>query len=292
MKESRNGIRILLPVIFTIAIAIVIATFTIVTLEDSKLYERSNISTPVAVTATPSPTAPIVPTPEITTMIDNGYVNTSKVILRNYPEIKDSTYVKVIPIGTAVNIIGACKFSNRSWYKIKGGNFICSEFVTLDDRVSFASRGESLTRGFVTKLTAPSNLSNAHIEYLLKGGGMIGLSDTILYCEKKFELNAFFIISVGKHESGNGSSPLSRNRNNLYGFNAWGDVNKNATRYDSKNDSVYSFSELIRNNYLNKGLTNIHTIGKVYCESGDWSELIEGMTKDSLWKLKSFPEIR
>jgi len=261
-------------------------------IEESHLYEMSITSTPVASTATPSPTAVIVPTPAtpiIKELTSDGYVNVTSVTLRSFPEVRDNNNIGTVPIGTKVKIVESYEFNGKLWYKTVKGSYIFAEYISLDGaRVEMVSRG-GITRGeFNTILTERSGLSKEQIEYLLKDGGMASLSDTILYCERLFKLNALFIISVGKHESANGTSKLARTKDNLFGFNAYGDVDKNATDYPHKNESIYRFSELIRNNYLNKGLTTTHTIGKVYCESDDWPELIDDMTKDSLRKLRSF----
>ena len=307
--KSKNGIRILLLVIFTTFIYSA-DLYRLNMDKNGELNKKGNTSKPVTELVTPTPRPVVAPTvmptatptptlapatPVVRELICDAYVNVPDAVTRSFPEIKKDNIISILHLGNRIHLKEIYVFSDKIWYKTLANTYIYSEYATLDvdvDRSKLMSRGLIDRKGINVNIGEESNLSREQVEYLLRGGGMVGLSDSILYCERLFKVNALLIIAVSKHESANGTSNLARNKNNLFGFNAYGDIDKNAIDYPSKAESVYAFSNLIRNNYFNKGLTVTSSIGEVYCESGDWSELIDEMMRDLLHKLKNFAEDR
>ncbi len=57
------------------------------------------------------------------------------------------------------------------------------------------------------------------------------------------------------------------------GYNAWGwgVYGNQALRFNSWKDAIYAVSAGLRNNYYNRGLTNLFAINRVYASSGHWA---------------------
>ena len=284
---------VLLVLAMTVSISIIFSLEVPARNETKEVQQEAQTSViPVrVVTIAPTRTPPPeVIVPIVKELMQDGYVNTESVAYRSLPEIREDTVLGSLPIGTKVNITGSYEFEGEKWYKTEKGSYVYSKYISLDPTGarSGMSRGSFERDGINIILTEKSALTKDQIEYLLEGGGMEGLSDVILYSERIFGVNAMFIISVGKLESADGNSRLARTKNNLFGVNAYGDVEKNARVYSSKNVSIYDFSKLIKKYYFDEGLTNLDSIGKKYCENREWPDLIRGVIRSNENKLENY----
>lgn len=143
----------------------------------------------------------------------------------------------------------------------------------------------------VYDITKPSGISIADFNELLKGTGLQGLGASFYEAEHTYEINGFFAISVAQLESGYGTTPLAKKKNNLFAMNAWGDTDAEvfhrAVKYSTKHDSIMAFGKLMRNNYINKGRTNVRAVGAIYCELPTyWTKSITRLIETNIRKMK------
>ena len=131
-------------------------------------------------------------------------------------------------------------------------------------------------------LTRLTGYTGGQLESILKGTGLAGLGNAFAEKEKAYGLNALFLISITRLESGNGSSSLAKNQNNLGGLK---NGNSGYLSFDSKEDCVKYMAELLSENYLSEngrfysGKT-VADVSKKYCEQADyWAQSVEGMMK-------------
>ena len=75
---------------------------------------------------------------------------------------------------------------------------------------------------------------------------------------------ALIITSISRHETGNWTSKAFNNKNNFGGVMC----NSGLKTYNSFDEGLEGFTNLLINNYFNKGLTTIELIGNKYCPVG------------------------
>lgn len=75
---------------------------------------------------------------------------------------------------------------------------------------------------------------------------------------------AYLLIAISRHETGNWTSSAFKNKNNFGGL-----MGKSGLKsYSSFDDGLDAFVSLLKNRYFNKGLTTIEKIQSVYCPIG------------------------
>lgn len=84
---------------------------------------------------------------------------------------------------------------------------------------------------------------------------------------KEYEMTddqAYLLIAISKHETGNWTSAAFKNKNNFGGL-----MGANGLKsYSSFDEGLDAFVSLLNNRYFNKGLTTIEKIQPVYCPVG------------------------
>lgn len=67
-----------------------------------------------------------------------------------------------------------------------------------------------------------------------------------------------------------------------YGYNAWGwgIYGSNRLGFKSWTDGIYTVSQGLRENYVNKGLTNPYSMNRVYAKSKSWGWKVDYFMKD------------
>ena len=88
---------------------------------------------------------------------------------------------------------------------------------------------------------------------------------------------------MSKHETGNGTSELFLNKNNLFGFNAYDyDPYNEAKDFKTPADSINTVAKHLKENYLStdgayyKGIST-DAIGISYATDPDWSRKVNWM---------------
>lgn len=102
---------------------------------------------------------------------------------------------------------------------------------------------------------------------------LVNLAQSIYDTERKYKVNAYFIMAVASLESGYGSSNLASVKNNLFGIRAYDtDPSKYATHFDTKHDSIDYFGELIYNDYIiDRNANTTELISPIYCTTDEWA---------------------
>ncbi|TFE26335.1 glucosaminidase domain-containing protein [Cohnella luojiensis] len=218
-----------------------------------------------------------------------------------------SKVLKVVQMGTLLEVLQ--KIDN-GWLRLNGGGYVHGDYAELvDGEIQTAkitplqqlvplvmknSEDVQVTEsGNPVKPTSTvgtaSGLSEEDIAMIFDGTDLAGhrLEEAILEVEEEYGINALFTIAVMKLESGNGSSRLAKNKNNLFGLNASGaDPHKRAFSFETKGDSVRKFGQLLSKNYVGKGYTTIEKIATKYCPANSkWSGLVKNIMKRDYSKL-------
>lgn len=177
------------------------------------------------------------------------------------------------------------------------------DFVPVSDEVVRAKIKEAITRNDVYQRIGLDgalygNLFTKYPE----------LTDTILEASDRFTVNPFFLAAVIMQESGNGTSNALYERNNTSGMRCvraeslekvrkeypkFGNVecmsideHGEYAVFDSIKDSIIYTAWTLRENYLNKGLTTVRSIGEIYAPIDDEGD-IENLNKEWIPSIKS-----
>ncbi|BBI34208.1 glucosaminidase domain-containing protein [Cohnella abietis] len=238
--------------------------------------------------------------------VANTYEVTSYYLNVRANAYNKSKIINVIKKGTLLEITETTK---NGWLRIKGGGYVHGDYAKaiapepiVDQNAedlqviapteivdTIESSGSQEPDQPTSAVRTESGLSEADIALIFDGTALAGngLEETILEVEEQYGINAFFTIAVMKLESGNGSSRLAKNKNNLFGLNASGDnAHKNAYSFETKGDSVRKFGQLLSKNYVGKGYTTVEKIATKYCPvNSKWSGLVKNIMQKDYGKL-------
>ena len=112
---------------------------------------------------------------------------------------------------------------------------------------------------------------------------LLGIEDSILEIYHTTGISPTFQLAKFCYESGYGKSDLSRNKNNIAGWNAYpsGGLSayEHATYFDSKGDCVLTVGNSLNTYYIQHGYITIEQISKKYCpvNSYNWANTVTGM---------------
>jgi len=253
-------------------------------------YNTNNISSP-STTQNNAPTEiqtiAQVDEPKITEPVlisEFYYVDTDILNVRSAPSIESEKITQYVR-DQKLEVIN----KSETWYQTKDG-FIHSDYLITINKYNenikkyVISRG-SLPLDFIRSTTLDirtrSNLTINDLRLLLKDTELEGIEKSILDVEDKYKINGFFTLAVARLESGNGTSPIARDKNNLFGMNALdGDAYASAYSYKSKSDSVHSFGKTIKTRYIDNGTICI------YCSNSDWGIIIIKLIKEDYERVK------
>ncbi|MGI1805125.1 N-acetylglucosaminidase [Exiguobacterium sp. TDN 0502] len=159
------------------------------------------------------------------------------------------------------------RVSNASYYQTKGdrllhyivadgglgGLIVAGEANKTTSRTNAYVESKTLTRD----LTKPTRLSAKQLDAFIKGQApdspLIGKGKVFKSVEKKYRVNAAYLLAHAIHESDYGRSEIAREKNNLFGVNATDSApGEDATVYTSLTDSIQQTGRFIANDYLNR----------------------------------------
>lgn len=132
----------------------------------------------------------------------------------------------------------------------------------------------------------PLNLTQFSTEELgwgLRGTNLLGLEKDFKDASKEEGVNPILLMAMAKHETGNGTSELYKNKKNLFGFNAVDhDPYNLATDFKDERASIFTVAKHLKNEYLSedgKFYNGVSTngIGKLYATDPDWSKKVDWM---------------
>ncbi len=167
---------------------------------------------------------------------------------------------------------------NDKWNAIMIGDDI--RYIPTETTALTASAYEYEYGSDLTRLTA---YGADQLELILAGTQLAGLGETFAAMEARYGVNALFLISITKQESGSGASSLARRQNNLGGL-------KNGRGgymvFDTKADCVEYMAQLLGTKYLTEGAKlysgkTVKDVARRYCEqSSSWTAAIENLMKE------------
>lgn len=129
----------------------------------------------------------------------------------------------------------------------------------------------------------PTKFSKEELGWGLADTNLIGLEKDFKDASEKEGVNPILLMAMAKHETGNGTSELYRNKKNLFGFNAVDNDPYNlATDFKDERDSIFTVARHLKNEYLSeegKYYNGVSTngIGKLYATDPDWSKKVDWM---------------
>lgn len=129
-------------------------------------------------------------------------------------------------------------------------------------------------------LTQPSGLTVEIANKLLEGTLLKGLGKFFIEAEKKYGVNAYYLIAHAALESGWGTSPLAKNKNNIFGFTAYDRNPSGARGFKSKAECIDVVAKYISENYLKENGEhyngpNLKGMNIKYASDKEWSTKIE-----------------
>lgn len=182
---------------------------------------------------------------------------------------------------------------NNNFYKIGDNAYIEKDKVMIDyyereyynravkvplSRGNIQRHNVPIQRNISLSITEPSGLTIDELHQMTEGTELSGIAPALKRIEDKHGVNAVFALSVAQLESGNGSSYLARNHNNLFGLMG----NSGGMYFDTKSDCIEYFGELISEDYFDAGRTDVYSVGDRYCENPAWPGMISSMMQRNL----------
>jgi len=238
-----------------------------------------------------------------------GVVTVSLLNVRSTPELKSNNVVASYESGTQFLIK---KKNANGWYltqkgwiaakhtkaidktavKIKQGK----ELYTPDEEWLVDINGPANTNINISRLDKPSGLNLQQMEYLINNIEALGYSNSkfkgtakdFLIAERKYNVNALLILSIGLHESSYGTSYLARRQNNLFGLMG----EKGPLSYSSPSACINATFKLMREYYLDYGLTTVSSISYNYCDPpAHWAYSISDLMNECKNKAVSYAKL-
>lgn len=126
-----------------------------------------------------------------------------------------------------------------------------------------------------------SGVTPQFIDEKLKGTQMEGLGEAFVRAEKEHGVNALFLTGLAIHESAYGNSRIAKDKNNLFGFQAYdASPYASARTFSSYEDSIDVVAAYLSRAYLTPGGTyyngfGIEDIGKRYATDPNWANAIK-----------------
>jgi flagellum-specific peptidoglycan hydrolase FlgJ len=243
----------------------------------------------------PSPERALEKTPSEEAAIPENRVNTYEVTafylnVRSNPNSK-SNIVNVVKKGDLLEVV---QITDNGWLELKNGRYVHGGYAkiisgTALPDIAFSVEEHSEPAKPTSTVQSDSGLTEDHIAAIFDGTELANneLEEVILEVEEEYGINAYFTIAVMKLESGNGSSRLAKNKNNLFGLNAIdGDKNNKAFSFKTKGDSIRKFGQLLAKNYVGKGYTTIEKVARKYCPANTkWSGIVKTIMNRDYYKL-------
>lgn len=134
-----------------------------------------------------------------------------------------------------------------------------------------------------------SNLSRKQIKEMLEGNNLQVLADDYYEMEKKYNINAIFLMALNIEESGHGTSDLAIYKNNLGGITSrYGGY----ASFDSWEECLEYIASLIDEMYLTESGsyyygTSIYDVNTKYCTSGTWADNLNTIAYELMEKTDS-----
>ncbi|MCL1805018.1 MAG: glucosaminidase domain-containing protein [Clostridiales bacterium] len=141
----------------------------------------------------------------------------------------------------------------------------------------FPSGHEVISEGFTVNvnINSISGMTPGDMAYLLQDyPALQEIREHVLLFEKKYGVNAYFILGVASQESGYGTSLMAARKNNLFGIGAFDDDSyENALSFATKSEGVEYFCMLIAGYKENQRSTPA-AINERYASDPAWANKV------------------
>lgn len=234
---------------------------------------------------------------------DKLYITPSSVSVRVEPNVESE---KIIAINQEEEV--TLLEINKDWYKISYKNYIgwveanCLKTETVKEE-TVASGGQSRAQllkkiSMNMALNKPSGLTLEQFKKVLsnqsndKNKVFKNNAEYFYYAEKQYNINGVFIAAVGIHESGWGTSKISLNKKNLFGYGAY-DSSPYSSSYSfsSYSEGIDLIARVFVKYYLNPAGTKIYNgeiaSGKYY-NGNTLSAVNKRYASDKNWSNKVY----
>ncbi len=201
---------------------------------------------------------------------DSVYTTSDRAEIRVEPS-EDAEKVATLGKGSELKILEI----NRNWYKIVGAGargFVKIENTTYinpnesyEEEQASSSSGNNIAKpSFGMALNKPSGLSLEQFKKVLtdakdKNKVMQNNAEYFYYIEKQYNINGIFVAAVAIHESGWGTSRISKDKHNLFGYGAYDDNPYNgAYQFSEYSESIDLIARVFVKYYINPKGTAIY----------------------------------
>lgn len=141
-----------------------------------------------------------------------------------------------------------------------------------------------------TDLTQPSKVSEEEINLLLDNTPLKGTGKDFLEAEKKYGVNALFMVSVAGAESSYGSAPA---RGTKYNFSGRKKAKGGFLEFKNFPDSIDSFGAYIQRRYTSNGKTTVQKVQQGgYNPNASWSAKIVKEWNKNISKIKNYRQFQ
>lgn len=101
--------------------------------------------------------------------------------------------------------------------------------------------------------TYRSGVTADALDVILEDTGLKGQGKYFVEVERRYGINAIYLLAMANHESFYGDSNIAREKNNLFGFNAYDiDPKYHASSYDSYGESILDVGMKVKKFYLSE----------------------------------------
>ena len=144
-------------------------------------------------------------------------------------------------------------------------------------------RGVQSSGPYSFDVTLPSNVTAFELNEVLKDTGLAGLGEAYVQAEMETGVNAVFLCALTAVESGWGTSPIAKLKNNIGGYGAYdSSPYESAVTFSSREECIKTIAQAIAKNYVSPTGsyyygTTIAAINTKYSTSSHW--------KSSIWTI-------
>lgn len=201
---------------------------------------------------------------------DTIYITSDRAGIMVEPS-ETSQKIATLMQGTKLEVIAI----QNNWYKISGEGtigYIKSENTTYlnkntkanESNSNITNSNEKANLNFNTSLNKPSGLSLEEFQKILTDSKDVNHilknnAQYFYYIEKQYNINGVFVAAVGIHESAWGTSKISKDKNNLFGYGAY-DSNpyQGAYNFSNYSECIDLIARVFVKYYINPKGTNIY----------------------------------
>ncbi len=238
-------------------------------------------------------------------MGDKLKVTSSSLAIRVTP---DSNSEKIITIDKNSEV--TLKDKQDGWYYISYESYIgwiptdCVTYVDPNsgsdgdgNNIQYSKEQLSQDLGISMLLNKKSGLTLEQFRKILsndtndKEGVFTSIADYFYYVEQQYNINGIFVAAVGIHESGWGTSSISKNKKNLFGYGAYDrDPSGSAATFETYQEGVDLVSRVLVKYYINPIGTSIYSgetatgtyykgstltaVNKTYASDTNWANAV------------------